>query len=164
MHKSTNNGDSPFLSDINMIPLIDIALVLLIIFMIITPYMVLNSIRVNLPRSATAEQQQANDTLTVTIKQDGSVYLNNAPVKAGQITATVKGIAVKKLRGAVIFAERTVSIATVVDVIDQVKAGGVENISLTTERKRQEASSENPESPPAPEPAPASAPTTAPTQ
>jgi len=129
-----NTDDTPFLSEINMIPLIDVALVLLIIFMIITPVMVLNSIQVQLPQSA-SEKQPPTKTIIVAVKPDGSVYLNNELVTPGLLTDKITLLMEQKPDSAVIYSDKKVDVETIVDVIDQIEAGGMHTISLTTERK-----------------------------
>jgi len=129
-----NTDDTPFLSEINMIPLIDVALVLLIIFMIITPVMVLNSIQVQLPQSA-SEKQPPTKTIIVAVKPDGSVYLNNEPVTPGLLTDKITLLMEQKPDSAVIYSDKKVDVETIVNVIDQIEAGGMHTISLTTERK-----------------------------
>jgi biopolymer transport protein TolR len=126
--------DTPFLSEINMIPFIDVALVLLIIFMIITPVMMLNSVQVQLPQSS-SEKQAPTKNLVVAVKPDGSVYLNNEPVTPGLLTDKVKMLMKQMPESALIYADKKVDVATVVSVIDQIEAGGLHTISLTTERK-----------------------------
>jgi biopolymer transport protein ExbD len=129
-----NTDDTPFLSEINMIPFIDVALVLLIIFMIITPVMVLNTIQVQLPQSA-SEKQPPTKTVIITVKPDGSVYLNNELVTPGLLTDKITLLMTQKPDSAVIYSDKTVDVETIVDVIDQIEAGGMHTISLTTERK-----------------------------
>ena len=129
-----NTDDTPFLCEINMIPLIDVALVLLIIFMIITPVMVLNSIQVQLPQSA-SEKQPPTKTIIVAVKPDGSVYLNNELVTPGLLTDKITLLMEQKPDSAVIYSDKKVDVETIVDVIDQIEAGGMHTISLTTERK-----------------------------
>lgn len=131
-----NNDDTPFLSEINMIPLIDVALVLLIIFMIITPVMVLNAIQVQLPLSS-SEKQTPTKNIIIAIKPDGSVYLNNEEVTRGLLTDKITLLMQQKPECAVIYADKQVEVALLVDVVDQIEAGGMHNISLTTERKKQ---------------------------
>lgn len=131
-----NTDDTPFLSEINMIPLIDVALVLLIIFMIITPVMVLNSIQVQLPQSA-SEKQPPTKNIIIAVKPDGSVYLNNEPVMPGLLTDKIILLMEQKPESAVIYSDKKVDVETIVDVVDQIEAGGMHNISLTTERKIQ---------------------------
>jgi biopolymer transport protein ExbD len=131
-----NTTDTPFLNEINMIPLIDVALVLLIIFMIITPVMVLNSIQVQLPQSS-SETQTPTKNIIIAVKPDGSVYLNNEQVTQGLLTDKILLLMLQHPECAVIYADKKVDIALLVDVIDQIEAGGMHNISLTTERKHQ---------------------------
>ena len=126
--------DTPFLSEINMIPLIDVALVLLIIFMVITPQMVLNSIQVKLPKSTSASTPPPK-ILTIAVTPEGKIYLNNDPVTLKKLTGEIKKLPKQQLEGALIYSDRTVPISKVVDVIDQIKAAGVHNINLTTKRK-----------------------------
>jgi biopolymer transport protein ExbD len=133
MHIKTSN-DTPFLSEINMVPLIDVALVLLIIFMIITPVMVLNSIHVQLPQSS-SEKQTPTKNIIIAVKPDGSVYLNNEQVTQGLLTDKIILLMQQQPECAVIYADKKVDIAMLVDVIDQIEAGGMHNISLTTERR-----------------------------
>jgi biopolymer transport protein ExbD len=129
-----SSDDTPFLAEINMVPFIDVALVLLIIFMIITPVMVLNSIQVQLPKSS-SEKTPPTKNIIVSIQADGSVYLNNEQTPNGKLTEDVAGLMANKPDSAVIYADKAVDVATVVDVIDQIEAGGMHSISLTTERK-----------------------------
>jgi biopolymer transport protein ExbD len=131
-----NSDDTPFLSEINMIPFIDVALVLLIIFMIITPVMVLNSVQVQLPQSA-SEKQSPTKNIIIAVQPDGSVYLNNEAVTPGLLTDKIILLMEQQPECAVIYADKKVEVAMLVDVIDQVEAGGMHNISLTTERKTQ---------------------------
>jgi biopolymer transport protein ExbD len=134
MTLKSSSEDTPFLSDINMIPLIDVSLVLLIIFMIITPYMILNSIQVQLPKSASTHQPPTQNVV-ISIEADGTVSVDRVKVEEGQLASRISQLMPQKIQSAVIFADKRVSVSTVVDVIDQVEAGGVHRISLTTERK-----------------------------
>jgi biopolymer transport protein TolR len=136
MYIKNTDSETPFLSDINMVPLIDVALVLLIIFMIITPVMVLNSIQVQLPLSS-SEKQAPTKNIIIALKPDGSIYLNNEPVTPGLLTDKIILLMQQHPECAVIYADKKVDIALLVDVVDQVEAGGMHNISLTTERKHQ---------------------------
>lgn len=128
------SDDTPFLAEINMVPMIDVALVLLIIFMVITPQMVLNSIQVSLPKS-TSEKTPPSKVITIAIRPDGTVYLNNELVKKGALSDRISALSPKDLDGALVFSDRSVAVSDVVDVIDQIEAAGIENVSLTTEKK-----------------------------
>lgn len=138
MAYTSHGEENQFLTEINMVPLIDISLVLLIIFMIITPQMMMNSIKVQLPKS-TSKDTVTTKNIIVTVEPDGTLFVNNEPVAAGQLTDTVISKMVDKPENAVIYADKSVPISIVVDVIDQVKAGGMNNISITTEQKLKQA-------------------------
>lgn len=133
----SNGKDTPFMSEMNMIPLIDVSLVLLIIFMIVTPYMVMNSIQVSLPKSASTTQPPGK-TVIVTIQEGGNVFINNVQAPAGSVAEQIKGLLKESPDGAVIYSDKSVKIETVVDVIDQIQAGGIHKINLTTEHKSSE--------------------------
>ncbi len=134
MAQIKNTDDTPFLNEINMVPFIDVSLVLLIIFMIITPQMVLNSIQVKLPKSA-SESTPPSKVVTVAIQQEGNIYLNNEPIQLDLLSEKLKSMSPATLEGAVIFSDREVPVASVVEVIDSVEAAGIHNINLSTERK-----------------------------
>ena len=135
MHIKTAS-DTPFLSEINMVPFIDVALVLLIIFMIITPVMVMNSIQVQLPQSSSVNQVPTKNII-ITIKSDGTVFLNNEQVTQGLLSDKITLLMEQHPECAVIYADRLVAVSVLVDVIDQVEAGGMHNISLTTDRRQE---------------------------
>ena len=134
MHIKITN-ETPFLSEINMVPFIDVALVLLIIFMIITPVMVMNSIQVQLPQSSSVNQVPTKNII-IAIKPDGTVFLNNEQVTQGLLTDKITLLMEQHPECAVIYADRLVAVSVLVDVIDQIEAGGMHNISLTTDRRQ----------------------------
>lgn len=138
MNNNVDGKDTAFLSEINMIPLIDVSLVLLIIFMVITPYMVVNSIKVQLPKSTSASTPPPK-SFVVTVTQAGDILINNEKTSIGDVRNKVNTMKAQFTDGAVIFSDRTVPVSTVVDVIDQIEAGGVSKINLTTELKTTDA-------------------------
>ena len=69
------------------------------------------------------------------MKPDGSVYLNNEAVTPGLLTDKITLLMEQQPESAVIYADKKVDVETIVDVIDQIEAGGMHAISLTTERK-----------------------------
>ena len=80
-----NNGRSRgIISEINVTPLVDIMLVLLIIFMVTAVYIVRDSLEVKLPEAATGEQQQQS-LLSVTIDGKGTMLLNGKPTSEAKI-------------------------------------------------------------------------------
>lgn len=71
-----DSGDE-ILSEINVIPLVDISLVLLIIFMITANYIMTSSFTIDVPQARSAKAAEQNDAVTITISREGPVYLDN---------------------------------------------------------------------------------------
>jgi len=131
-------------SDINVTPMADVMLVLLIIFMVITP-MLQKGISVDMtkaenPRAMTDADKE--DAVVVAITRDGKVFLQSDPITMDQITPQVKeGIASKLDKTVYIKSDRMAKYGDVVEVVDNVRAAGVESLGLLTERVTQESSS-----------------------
>src|SRR4029079_5578433 len=82
-------GNGTIRSEINVTPLVDVCLVLLIIFMVVTP-MMMAEVKVDLPRTSRATSMAAQSTqLTVAIREDGSVYLGGSPVAEAMLRETL---------------------------------------------------------------------------
>jgi biopolymer transport protein TolR len=128
-----DDADSAMISGINVTPLVDITLVLLIIFMVTASVIVNAGIKVELPKAASGTDQ-AKTTLAVTLQKDGSMYLNGA--KAND-QAVVRFIG-ENLPGtpdlqAVIAADRSVPHGDVVHVIDLVKRAGIRKFAINVD-------------------------------
>src|SRR5215813_9307420 len=78
-------------ANINVTPLVDVCLVLLIIFMVVTPIIV-GQIPVNLPKTHTGTQLGQGEQLKVTVNADGTVYLNGLAIRAEQVRSEVERI------------------------------------------------------------------------
>lgn len=129
---SRRRGRASALSDINVTPLVDVILVLLIIFMVTAP-MMQRGVDVRLPRvesSSDAEQQH----LVVTVAKDQHVYLNDQIININLIGEQVEkaskatGIDFVFLR-----ADREVPYGRVMMVMDAIKKAGIEKVGLVTE-------------------------------
>lgn len=73
------------LSEINVIPLVDISLVLLIIFMVTANYIMTSSFTVDIPKAAHAKKTQADDMIMISISPRGTLYLENDLVAIGEL-------------------------------------------------------------------------------
>lgn len=132
MSSGTGGDDNP-IADINITPLVDIVLVLLIIFMITAPMLYQSSIDVNLPK-ADSGQQSEKTTLTFIIKKDGEVSWDKEKVKwediPGKLKALGPGI---KQRTAVITADSAVTHGTVIKLMDMLRTSGLTKVGITVE-------------------------------
>ena len=131
---STNFDDDEggtAISDINVTPLVDITLVLLIIMMVAAPLMVNNpSIKVELPKASTGDETQKS-TISLTLRKDGKLYYGEQEISEvdarKRIDAEVQG---NKDVQAIIAADRGVEYGQVMHLIDVVKSLGVSKFAL----------------------------------
>src|SRR6185312_10165777 len=131
--KISGDNDEP-ISDINIVPFVDIILVVLIIFMVTTPFIMKPSINVNLPKAGSGEDTTPSE-LTVTITANGSISLNGKSTTEEAITAYAKELAAKRPdTQAIISADKNVTHGRVVGIIDAVKSGGVKKFAITIDK------------------------------
>ena len=121
----------PALSDINVTPLVDVVLVLLIIFMVTAP-MMSRGIDVRLPRTA-AGSDATEDRLVVTVDRDGTIYLNDRPVNAQLLPERLKS-EMQRTGSEFVFlrADQEVPYGKVMTVMDQIKKAGADKVGMVT--------------------------------
>jgi biopolymer transport protein ExbD/biopolymer transport protein TolR len=119
------------LSEINMVPFIDVVLVLLIIFMITAPILQ-SGIEVDVPKTHTVKEIN-QDHLVVTIDKNQTLYLGNSPINVHDLPARIK--AQQKHPNDAIFlrCDQTVPFGAFASVIDSLRQSGVSNISIVTQ-------------------------------
>ena len=120
------------LADINITPLVDVVLVLLIIFMVTAPILQ-SGIEVAIPRTRTVKEI-TEERLVITIDRQQRVFLNNEPININQIGAQLQ----QKIRdpeGQSIFvrADENVPFGAFATVMDAVKQSGITNVSIVTQ-------------------------------
>ena len=120
------------MAEINMIPLIDVSLVILIIFMVLTPALVRSQIAVNLPQAETAAPQRNEVTdLVVSIDRAGAVSIDGAPVAAAQLPAAFQlALQGRPDRLVILEADRGVAFQHVVGVMDVAKKSGAGHLAV----------------------------------
>jgi len=130
-----NGDDEGPLASINIIPFVDIVLVLLIIFMLTSIAIVRASMVVNLPKAATGGAR-VESTVNIVCNKDGTLMLNGARSTVDEIGNFVKRESSNnpKLQ-AVIAADKGVEYGHVVDLIDLVKRNGVSAFALDVQRQ-----------------------------
>jgi biopolymer transport protein TolR len=120
---------------INITPLVDVVLVVLIIFMIVTTMMT-RTFALNLPKSEKKDEPAADDTkpVVVTIDQKGVIRANSTILTKQEVKERVIRMLAAKNQKTVFFdAHDRVSYAQAVEVIDLVRAGGVKSVAMLTE-------------------------------
>ncbi len=118
---------------INVIPLVDVMLVLLTIVLTTSTLIASGAIPVELPR-ATKSREQIQKTLTIEINREGQLYLNARQLSLATLRESLQ--ASGRDIPILIRADRTLALQLFVDVIDVVKGLGFKKVSLQTEEKR----------------------------
>lgn len=127
--------DDPVLADINVTPLVDVMLVLLIIFMITAP-MLHQGIEVDLPDTEAAENLpiDIDDPLVLSLKDDGLVYVRDQPVHPTKVVETLTPILSGRDDQSVFLkGDRNVPYGEFVQLVDLLYKGGIRQIGLVTE-------------------------------
>jgi len=127
-------------SNINVTPMVDVMLVLLIIFMVITP-MLQKGVTVDLAKVNNPQQMpdaDKEDELIVAVMRNGDVFFGNDRIQADQLTNKIKDRIANKVNKTVYLrADARAKYKAVVDVVDNVRAAGVDDLGLLTDQKKQ---------------------------
>ncbi len=128
---TTHSPPRQFLSEINVIPLVDVVFVLLIIFMVTAP-MLHRGLDVNLPTSA-ANTIKAEERLIITIQKDRSLSLGNDPISLIDLRSRLQEAkASNPFISVYLRADQTVPYGTVVQIMDEVKVAKIERLGMVT--------------------------------
>jgi biopolymer transport protein ExbD len=121
----------------NVVPMADIMLVLLIIFMVVTP-MLQKTHQVDLaPVNNPREMKEADkdDAIVVAVTRDGSIFLGNNKVQKDQITGQIKDLLANRLDKTVyVKSDARAKYGDVVSVVDEIRSAGVDQLGLLTEK------------------------------
>jgi biopolymer transport protein ExbD len=124
-------------SDINVTPMVDVMLVLLIIFMVVTP-MLQKNISVDMAKAINARNMpddEKEDAVELAVTRDGKIYLGSSQIQVDKITTAVKDkISTKLDKTVFVKSDARAKYGDVVSVVDNVRAAGVDTLGLLTER------------------------------
>ena len=137
-------GTGGAVSEINVTPLIDVLLVLLIIFMVITP-MLQNKVNIDLAKTdnpVSMPDADKEDAIVVAVTRDGTVYLGQDKINPSEIGAKIRDkLADKPGKQIFVRADARAKFLDVENAIDDVRAAGVESVGLLTEKRQTPGSS-----------------------
>jgi len=127
------NGDRGTMSQINVTPLVDVMLVLLVIFMVTAP-MMQQGVQVNLPKADTKSLSPKEDTVVVSLEKSGRTSINSTEVPGDQLKDKLNTmLAGRAKREVFLKADSAVPYGEVVKVMAQIKGAGVERLGMVTE-------------------------------
>jgi len=128
-----SGSSSQFMSEINVTPLVDVMLVLLIIFMVSAPMMT-QGVDVSLPETSSKSLPTDNDSLTITIKKNGEIFINTYQVTINALQEKLKIILDGRMDKQVYMrADKSVAYGLVVRVMSEVKNAGVQKLGMITD-------------------------------
>lgn len=128
-------SEEPTIAGVNIVPVIDLCLVLLIILMVTSPLLETADLPVKLPQAATIESKDRN--ISVTVSPDGRVAINTDEVAAENLVPALQKLLQKDPDMMVILrVDRGASYVSLTDLIAQCKRAGATNISIGTEQKK----------------------------
>ena len=124
------------LAEINIIPLVDVVLVLLLIFMLTAP-MMYRGIDVNLPKTA-SKPTAVEERMILTVTKDRTLYLNDKPVALGTLETQLRE-AFKSRTDKTLYLKADASLAygAVIETMDRVRRAGIERLGMVTEPTRE---------------------------
>jgi len=123
------------MSEINVTPMVDVMLVLLIIFMVSAPLLTVG-VPIDLPQSQAKSLDQDKEPLTVSVNEQGKVFLQNSEIDAGELLPKLQAVA--QARGGTeariyVRGDRNVNYGTMMKVMGQLSAAGFHRVALVTE-------------------------------
>jgi biopolymer transport protein TolR len=119
--------------DINMTPFIDVMLVLLIVFMVAAPMMT-SGVTVDLPKSKSASLPGHDEPLTVTIKSDGTIYVQNSEVKLEALGTKLSAVLGEKKETRIfVRGDTAIDYGRVMSAIGEINAAGFSKVALLTD-------------------------------
>jgi biopolymer transport protein TolR len=128
--------DEDAIGEINVTPLVDVMLVLLIIFMITAP-MLHQGVEVTLPKTVASEDLPLRiaDPLVLTVKTDGLVYIRSEPVHPSKLVERLGSLLeAREDQQVFLKGDREISYGTFIEVVDLLHQGGIRHVGLVTDR------------------------------
>jgi biopolymer transport protein ExbD len=129
------DSDEP-IAEINVVPLVDIILVVLIIFMVTAPLVLKPSIDVSLPEASSGEVKEAPKTIEVVVRKDGQVYYDGSVVSLPELKEKVAIESKKSADASVILtADKDVTLSGLTEIIDTIKGSGIKKVGFSIQKK-----------------------------
>ena len=128
----TNSGKR-FMSDINVTPLVDVMLVLLIIFMVTAP-MMMQGVEVNLPQTKAQSIKTKEDPLMLTVNKKGEIFLEEHAIKLEELGPKIETIfKYRRDKEVILRADKDIPYGFVIKVMAETKRAGVTKLGMVTE-------------------------------
>jgi biopolymer transport protein TolR len=136
--RSRTRGRYKPLSEINVTPMVDVMLVLLIIFMVAAPLMT-SGVPVDLPKTQASNLNQDNEPITITVNTEGKIYIQETEIPLEGLVAKLQAIAQGQPQGAperriFVRGDKGITYGRVMEVMGTISAGGFSKVALLAEQ------------------------------
>ena len=137
MEIGNRENRSGAMSQINVTPLVDVMLVLLVIFMVTAP-MMQQGVQVNLPKTQAKSLATDQETVVVSVDQSGRVFINSAETSHSELASKLAAIFESRAKKEVFLkADKDVPYGEVVKTMSEIKGAGIERLGMMTEPGRE---------------------------
>lgn len=127
------HNDNHVMAEINVTPLVDVMLVLLVIFMVTAP-MMQQGVQVNLPKADSKAMTPAEESVVVSVDKSGKIFINKDEIPAGDLRNRLSTIFVSRAKKEVFLkADASVPYGEVVRAMADIKGAGIERLGMVTE-------------------------------
>ena len=128
-----HNNDRGTMAEINVTPLVDVMLVLLVIFMVTAP-MMQQGVQVNLPKADTKAMNPAEETVVVTVDKNNKVFINKEETPVDDLRSKLTDLFATRTKKEVFLkADASVPYGEVVRIMADIKGAGIERLGMVTE-------------------------------
>lgn len=134
MKVSNDDNDSDIVAEINMTPLIDVMLVLLIIFMVSSTAALESGMDIELPKTALTNEKKDSEILVISLGKDGNVAVQGKAVKPEEITRKIASeLKTLKTESVILEGDTAANLGRAVELMDMAKVAGAKNFSIAAE-------------------------------
>jgi biopolymer transport protein TolR len=128
-----DGGGRHAMTDINVTPLVDVMLVLLIIFMVTAP-LIQSGVKVDLPRASAQQMEHAEEKLVLTISRDRRIFLGDVEISPADLETKLSTNArIRKDKELYLHADRSLPYGQVVEIMATARRAGIESLGMITE-------------------------------
>lgn len=130
------NQNGEILTEINVVPLVDIILVVLIIFMVAAPLVMQPKIDISLPKSSSTDIDKTKKPMKITVGKEGELFVDGTAVNVDQLRAeAAKRSAQNPDTNAILVADKAVTLEMVTEIIDAVKSNGLKKVAFSIQKR-----------------------------
>ncbi len=137
MASNAGGGDNETIAEINIVPLVDIVLVVLIIFMVAAPLVMQPKIDITLPKSSSTDIDKSKKPMKITIGGKGEIFVNNKEISLDDLrNESLAEFQKNPEVSAILVADKAVTLEMVTDVIDTVKSQGLKKVAFSIQKRQ----------------------------